>query len=51
MLVRSESIQFMRHMIQNESFSNLMEILEVQQMNDLFRDCISEADEDEESNP
>jgi hypothetical protein len=29
-LNRSESVQFMRNMIQNESFSNLLSILEVE---------------------
>jgi hypothetical protein len=41
-LNHSESVQFMRQMIQNESFSNLMDILEVEEMEDLFKDCISE---------
>ena len=36
----------MRHMIQNESFSNLMDILEVEEMEDLFKDCISENEDD-----
>jgi hypothetical protein len=44
-LNHSESVQFMRQMIQNESFSNLMEILEVE---DLFRDEISEDEDDED---
>jgi len=33
-------------MIQNESFSNLMDILEVEEMEDLFKDCISENEDD-----
>ncbi len=31
----------MRHMIQNESFTNLIAILEVQEMDDLFKDAIT----------
>ena len=42
MLRKSESVQFLRHMIQNESFSNLLEIMEVEEMESLFKEIIEE---------
>ena len=51
MLIHSDSVKFMRQMIQNESFNNLMEILEVEEMNNMFQGCINEDDDDEDHSP
>jgi hypothetical protein len=37
-------MQFMRSMIQNESFSNLLEILEEDEMENIFRSVIEEEE-------